>query len=172
VGNIVVISGSGFPANTTVAICLVGGPAAAFAAGGPVEALQARNAANPPLPNQASAAQACVEAGGTVLGFTTTDANGNYRFEWDTTGFPPGDYQIVVTDGTETTPATDAVLTPRQPAPGPAPDGGGGRLPQTGGINGLPLRAGVLLMAVGALLLLTTRRQRTVAVRVPGGPAN
>jgi LPXTG-motif cell wall-anchored protein len=119
--------------------------------------------------DEASLAQACVEAGGTVLGFTTTDANGNYRFEWDSTGFPPGDYQIVVTDGNGTSQATDALLTPRQPVPGPAPDGGGDRLPQTGGINNLPLRAGVLLMAVGALLLLTTRRQRTVASQTPGG---
>lgn len=174
-GGIVTLSGSGYLPNSVVCLCITGGPAN-FAQ---VAGLASTAAATQSQEEQAIAT--CLALGGTVIGTTTTDANGNWSFAWDTGPFPPGDYTLVATDGTNTlpievvvTPPVGPTTTTTAPGPGPGPTSvpgpvpttvvpAGPGLPQTGGIDQGPLRLGAVLLAIGGLVLLAVRNRRPTA---------
>jgi hypothetical protein len=128
-------------------------------------------------PGSATATFAVVTQLALPLGSTTTDANGNFRFEWPTPGFPEGRYGILATDGVNSAlirvqidkAAFDAANGAGPGAgPGPGNDAGSGSLPQTGGVEQLPLRLGALLLAVGGVIVLTARYRRRSSFTVSG----
>lgn len=160
-GNIVTITGSGFLPNSVVCLCILGGPEGFAQAAG----LASVGAAA--LTQEEQAIATCLALGGIVIGTTISDANGDWSFAWDTSEFPPGDYAIAATDGTNTL-AVDVRVTPPV---GPTPTSTvpspvvpvGPSLPQTGGIAQGTLRAGAVLLAAGGLLLLAVRTRRPTA---------
>jgi LPXTG-motif cell wall-anchored protein len=98
------------------------------------------------------------------IGTTRTDAQGRFRFNWKTAGFPKGGYEILLTDGVNSSMVS---LKLDKAAPDAANGGdatgtgsGAGSLPQTGGVNQLPLRIGALLLAAGGVAVLAGRRRR------------
>jgi LPXTG-motif cell wall-anchored protein len=103
------------------------------------------------------------------LGSTTTDATGSFRFDWNTGGYPEGIYGVIATDGVNTALVRVTVDQAAFDAAGGggagAGDGSGGSgsgsLPQTGGVNQLPLRVGALLLAAGGIAVLVGRRRRS-----------
>lgn len=123
---------------------------------------------------------------GNVIGTTTTDANGNWTFEWNTTEIDPDDYFITASDGVNevtfeidvtppgpvppdpTIPPTTVAPDPTpEPTPGPTPTTpvvpAGPTLPQTGGVDQQLLRIGAIALAVGALMVLAVRNRRPSA---------
>jgi LPXTG-motif cell wall-anchored protein len=104
------------------------------------------------------------------LGSTTTDANGRFRFEWSTAGFPEGFYGILATDGVNSALVRVQVDQAAYDAAngGAGAGGGSGSLPTTGGVNQVPLRIGVLLLAAGGVAVLFSRRRRANGFTVSG----
>jgi len=153
-GGTVTITGSGYLPNAFVCLCILNGPAGfAQIAGLAAAGLGAQS-------QEEQAIATCQALGGTIIGTTTSDANGNWSFAWDTTVFPPGDYEIAATDGTNTLVVDVQVTPPVAPTvPGPV----GPALPQTGGVAQGPLRIGAVLLAIGGLVLLAVRNRRPTA---------
>lgn len=151
-GEIITIRGFGFLPNAEVVLTIVGGPVTQ-----PASAAVA-GVASQTQPDEANAAAEAL--GGIIIGSTTSDANGDWVFEWDTTGFPDGAYDVAATDGVNTLAVVLELVPPVNPAP---PDPSGPGLPQTGGVAQGPLRAGALLVAVGGLVLLAVRNRRPTA---------
>ncbi|MGL5911455.1 MAG: SdrD B-like domain-containing protein, partial [Phycicoccus sp.] len=125
---------------------------------------------DPGEPGVAGVVVQLVDADGTVVATTTTDANGNYRF----VGVLPGDYVVRIVpsslpDGLvlTTSDAWSLSLSPGEERlnadfgvapPGPGPLGGRGPLASTGGdALGAALAGGLLLLTGGALLLARRR---------------
>lgn len=156
-GGIVTINGSGYLPNAFVCLCILNGPAN-FAE---IAQLTAAGVAAQSQEEQAIAT--CQALGGTIIGTTTSDANGNWTFPWDTTRFPPGSYTIAATDGTNTLAIETEVTPPVGPTPTTVPGPVDPSLPQTGGVAQGPLRVGALLLAAGGLVLLAVRNRRPTA---------
>ena len=154
-GGIITINGSGFLPNSVVCLCILNGPPN-FA-----EIAQLTAAGLVAQSQEEQAIATCQALGGIVIGTTTTDANGNWTFPWNTTQFPPGNYTIGATDGTNTLAIETEVTPPVGPTPTTVPVGPG--LPQTGGVAQGPLRIGALLLAAGGLVLLAVRNRRPKA---------
>lgn len=158
-GNIVTITGSGYLPNAVVCLCILNGPS------GFREAAQPAAAGLAAQSQEEQAIATCQALGGTVIGTTVSDTNGNWTFQWDTSVFPPGDYELAATDGTNTLAINVQVTPPVGPTPtpttvpGPVVPG----LPQTGGVAEGPLRVGAVLLAVGGLVLLAVRSRRPTA---------
>ena len=161
-GDIVTITGNGYLPNSVVAVCIMNPPADAQP-----------NASLPPLPpgldlgtaqsQLESAIQKCNELGGLVIGTTVSDPTGSWAFQWNTSTFPPGVFDIVATDGVNTLQVVVDITDPVPPGPDPGPGPGPAPkpLPQTGGIGQVPLRIGALLLAMGGLMVLASRNRHT-----------
>lgn len=157
-GNIVTISGTGYLPNSVVCLCILNGPQ------GFREAVRLAAAGLAAQTQEEQAIATCRALGGTVIGTTISDENGNWSFAWDTSVFPPGDFEIAATDGTNTLVVDVRVTPPVDPTPPttvPGPVGPG--LPQTGGLAQGPLRIGAVLLAAGGLVLLAVRNRRPTA---------
>lgn len=96
-GTNVTLSGSGFLPGTTIEIYLVSGPLPVSTPVGqlPVASLAVIESASPaetsPVPPTADLAQSPTGTTlGTLLGTTTSDAAGNFTFQWDTAGAGAG----------------------------------------------------------------------------------
>lgn len=98
------------------------------------------------------------EQGRGTIGTVTTDANGNFSFVW-TVPQPctPGTVVITASDGT-TVMSVSITIGETGGAPSPV------TLPRTGSDNGNLIRAGVLLVAAGGLLVLATRKRAAARV--------
>ena len=159
-GNTVTITGSGYLPNSVVCLCILNGPT------GFAEVAGLASTAAVAQSQEEQAIAACRALGGTVIGTTTSDANGDWSFAWDTSRFPPGDFVIAATDGTNTNAVEVTVTPPVGPTPTTVPGPVvpvGPSLPQTGGVADGPLRAGAALLAVGGLVLLAVRNRRPTA---------
>lgn len=103
----------------------------------------------------------------TLLGTTMSDSEGNFTFQWDTAGYPPGTYTLIATDGinsatTEiivTAAGEQAVVAPVRTVAGAPPAAVGRTLPVTGGIGGVALRLGIVLLTIGGLAMVASRGQ-------------
>jgi LPXTG-motif cell wall-anchored protein len=105
------------------------------------------------------------------MGGTVTDGDGNFRFDWGTSGWPEGEYTLVATDGVNVATVEFLVSQKAYDAINGGGGGGGagsGSLPQTGGVNQLPLRIGALLLAAGGVAVLASRRRRRTGFTVSG----
>ena len=156
-GNIVTITGSGFLPNSVVCLCILNGP------NGFREAVQLAAAGLAAQTQEEQAIATCRALGGTVIGTTASDANGNWSFQWDTTVLPPGDYELAATDGTNTLAVNVQITPPVGPTPTTVPGPVVPGLPQTGGVAEGPLRVGAVLLAIGGLVLLAVRSRRPTA---------
>lgn len=99
--------------------------------------------------------------GGQVIGTVMTDGEGNFSFPWTVPCSLSGSVTITASDGVNTLSVSITVGAPGPSpttAPGPTPSGTG-TLPRTGSDSDLLVRGGLLLVAVGGLLVLATRKR-------------
>jgi hypothetical protein len=98
------------------------------------------------------------------LGSTTADSNGMFSATADPTGVPSGTYDLIISCGDATTSIPVQVssggLAPGQTTTGVTVPTGSG-LARTGTDSGTLVRGAAVLIAVGGLLLVGTRRRRT-----------
>lgn len=129
-GGVVTLTGSGFLPNSSVEVYILAG-----------------GAPNPLNPR------------GTLLGVATSDSEGNFAFQWNTAGYAPKTYTLTATDGTNTT-TTQVIVTAggEQPVVPPVSPTTG-QLPTTGGIGSGLAQAGIVLLTIGGLALLVSRRR-------------
>jgi len=111
------------------------------------------------LPNT----EVTLTVGGEVIGTTTTDSQGNFSFRWTVPCALSGSVTVTATDRVNTLSVSLTVS-----APGPAPTAAptptpSGTLPRTGSDSDLLLRAGLLLVTAGGLLVLATRKRNRAA---------
>jgi LPXTG-motif cell wall-anchored protein len=93
-----------------------------------------------------------LSVGSSSIGQAQTDAAGAFCFPWDTATLSAGTYVVTATDGRNTLSVTVVLTAGGTTAPT-------GTLPYTGSESGTFARAGAALVAVGALLVLVTRRR-------------
>lgn len=111
------------------------------------------------LPNS----EVTLTVGGQVIGTVMTDDQGNFSFPWTVPCSLSGSVTVTAEDGVNTLSVSITVGAPG-PAPTAAPTPGtSGTLPRTGSDSDLLVRGGLLLVAVGGLLVLATRKRDRAA---------
>jgi LPXTG-motif cell wall-anchored protein len=113
------------------------------------------------LPNT----EVTLTVGGEVIGTVMTDGQGNFSFRWTVPCSLSGSVTVTATDDVNTLSVSITVSAPGPSptaAPSPTPSGTG-TLPRTGSDNDGLVRAGLLLVAVGGLLVLATRKRDRAA---------
>lgn len=106
-----------------------------------------------------NAAVTLTQEGGGTIGTVTTDTNGSFSFVW-TIPEPctAGTIVIQASDGTTVLSVSITIGGTTVQTTGTT------TLPRTGADNGNLLRAGILLVAAGGLLVLTTRKRAAAKV--------
>lgn len=110
-----------------------------------------------------------LSVGGSTIGTATTDATGKFSFPWTVPCTTIGSVTVTATDG-QTTLTTDlnvrsATTTTTPPTTSGGGTSGGGTLPRTGTNSSMFLRIGVLLVSVGGLLVLGSRKRSNKIVK-------
>lgn len=104
--------------------------------------------------------------GGVTIGTVTSDASGNFSFPWTVPCTTIGTVTVTATDGATTLTinlnvrAEGTTTTTRAVTPG-----GTTTLPRTGSDSSIYVRVGVLLVSVGGLLVLGSRKRSNKIVK-------
>lgn len=111
----------------------------------------------------APSTEVTLTVGGQTIGTVTTDASGNFTFPWTVPCSQIGSITVVASDGTTTlntalnVRSATTTTTTRPATPGGT--SGGSSLPRTGSDSSMFIRVGVLLLTVGGLLVLGSRKR-------------
>ena len=98
--------------------------------------------------------------GGEVIGTAMTDSQGSFSFTWTVPCTLSGSVTVTATDQQNTLSVALTVGAAGGPSPTTAPrPASSGTLPRTGSDSDVLVRAGLLLVAAGGLLVLSTRKR-------------